>query len=140
MQEQEFTNSKDSQQTQQLDEGKIPNIQYSCIICDPDKNDAEGQALGMLQTAVSRATTLGDDDGLDSAIYFIGDDFIENHIRNLRRTKKSLDEFQNVTNKRKIWVQHLTNNMPNGGITTEQQGKTLDWANTTTIDYDSLDS
>ena len=64
---------------------------------------------------MSQATTLGDDDGLDSAIYFIGDDFIENHyMRNLGKRKKSLDEFQNVT-KHIIWVQHLTNNMSNGG-------------------------
>ena len=51
-----------------------------------------------------------------------------------------MDEFQNVTNKRKIWVQHLSNNMSNGGITTEQLEKALDWANTTAIDYDSLHS
>ena len=122
-----------------VDEGKIPNI-YSCIICDPDKGDAEGRALGMLYTAVSRATTLGDDDGLNSAIYFTGDDFIEKRIRNLGKRKKSMDEFQNVT-RRKIWVQHhLANNMSDGGITTEQLERALDWANTATIDYDRLHS
>ena len=78
-----------------------------------------------------RATTLGDDDGLDSAIYFIGDDFIENHIRNLGRKKNLLDEFQNHVTKHKIWVQHLTNNKSNGGMTTEQLERALvDWANT----------
>ena len=50
-----------------------------------------------------------------------------------------MDEFQNVT-RRKIWVQHLANNTSDGGITTEQLEKALDWANTTTIDYDSLHS
>ena len=121
-----------------VDEGKIPNI-YKCIICDPDKNGVEGTALGLLYTALSQATTLGDDDGLDSAIYFTGDDFIEKRIRNLGKRKKSLDEFQNVT-RRKIWVQHLANNTSDGGITTEQLEKALDWANTTAIDYDSLHS
>ena len=121
-----------------VDEGKIPNI-YRCIICDPDKNDAEGRALGILYTALSRATTLGDDDGLDSAIYFTGHDFIEKRIRNLGKRKKSMDEFQNIT-RRKIWVQHLANNTSDGGITTEQLERALDWANTTTIEYDSLHS
>ena len=48
-----------------------------------------------------------------------------------------MDEFQNVT-RRKIWVQHLANNTSDGGITTEQLERALDWANTTVIDYDSL--
>ena len=52
-----------------------------------------------------------------------------------------MDEFQNVT-RRKIWVQHhLANNMSDGGITTEQLERALDWANTATIiDYDRLHS
>ena len=93
----------------------------------------------MLYTAVSRATTLGDDDGLNSAIYFTGDDFIEKRIRNLGKRKKSMDEFQNVT-RRKIWVQHLTNNTSDGGITPNQLERALGWANTATIDYDRLHS
>ena len=122
-----------------VDEGKIPNI-YSCIICDPDKSEAEGRgALGMLYTAVSRATTLGDDDGLESAIYFTGDDFNEKRIRNLGKRKNALDDFQNVT-RRKIWVQHLTNNTSDGNITKKQLKRALDWANTAIIDYDRLHS
>ena len=50
-----------------------------------------------------------------------------------------MDEFQNVT-RRKIWVQHLANNTSDGGITTEQLERALDWAKTTAIDYDSLHS
>ena len=50
-----------------------------------------------------------------------------------------MDEFQNAT-RRKIWVQHLANNTSDGGITKEQLERALDWANTTTIDYDSLHS
>ena len=43
MQEQ-FTNSSQGQSAGPVDEGKIPNI-YSCIICDPDKNDADGRLM-----------------------------------------------------------------------------------------------
>ena len=119
-----------------VDEGKIPNI-YRCIICDPDKNDAEGQALGLLYTALSRATTLGDDDGLNSANYFTGEDFNEKHIWNLGKRKKSMDDYANVT-RRAIWVQHLSNNTSNGNITKNQLKRALAWANTATIDYDRL--
>ena len=69
-----------------VDKGKIPNI-YGCIICDPDKSEVEGRALGLFYTALSQATTLGDDDGLNSAIYFTGEDFNEKRIRNLGKRK-----------------------------------------------------
>ena len=72
-----------------VDKGKIPNI-YGCIICDPDKSEVEGRALGLFYTALSRATTLGDDDGLNSANYFTGEDFNEKRIRNLGKRKNNL--------------------------------------------------
>ena len=39
-----------------VDEGKVPNM-YDCIVCDPDEKKFEGSALGLLYTAVLRATT-----------------------------------------------------------------------------------
>ena len=55
------------------------------IICDPDEKHYEGVAIGLLYTAVSRATTLGDDDGLNSAIYFTGTAFKRSRIANLNK-------------------------------------------------------
>lgn len=49
--------------------GQPPNM-YSTIICDPDDRRFEGMWPGLLYTMVSRATTLGDDSGVGSAIYF----------------------------------------------------------------------
>jgi hypothetical protein len=55
-----------------VDAGKIPNM-YDCIICDPDMKQSEARATGLFYTALSRATTFGDSEGLNSAIYFMGE-------------------------------------------------------------------
>ena len=57
-----------------VDKGKIPNM-FDLLVVDPDEKQCEGSALGLLYTAVSRATTLGEDSSLGSAIYFAGGAF-----------------------------------------------------------------
>lgn len=89
-------------------EGRPENA-YKCIVCDPDEKKWERSALGLLYTAVSRATTLGDDDGLGSAIYFFGRDFKESRVRNMHKKKNSMDDFVAVI-KRDKWVRHLRRN------------------------------
>jgi len=76
-----------------VDEGKIPNM-HNVIVCDPDEKHFEGTAIGLLYTAVSRATTLSDDDGLNSAIYFDGNCFKANRIRNLIIKENGGGEFE----------------------------------------------
>ena len=88
-----------------VDPGKIPNP-YLCIICDPDEKKYEGKALGLLCTAVSRATTLGDKMGLHSAIYFTGEHFNESRIRRLTHCKDSNKMFVSAA-KRNQWVAYL---------------------------------
>ena len=119
-----------------VDFGKIPNP-YECIICDPDKNSAEGRALGLLYTAISRATTLGDDDGLNSAIYFIGKDYNENRIRMLGKKKDSSDDFINVV-RRSAWVQHIHNNTKQNILSPDKINQIFDFISSTTISYDFL--
>ena len=81
---------------------------YEVIVCDPDEKCFEGTALGLLYTAVSRATTLGDDSGRGSAIYFIGSAFKEDRIRNLTSKQNSTVEFE-LSKKRRYWVDHIKN-------------------------------
>ncbi len=88
-----------------VDEGKIPNM-YQCIICDPDEKKYEGTSLGLFYTATSRATTLGDDDGLNSAIYFSGKQFKEERIRGLTKLKNSDQDFI-MAKKRKKWIEFI---------------------------------
>ena len=92
-----------------VDEGKIKNP-YECIICDPDLKQFEGKSLGLLYTAVSRATTLGDiKDGKNSAIYFNGKEFTEERIRRLVYCNRSNKKFK-YAQKRDDWVAYLQTN------------------------------
>jgi len=91
-----------------VEPGKIPNI-YKRIVCDPDEKRHEASAIGLLYTALSRATTLGDDSGLNSAIYFTGQDFDESRIREMTKKKDSDDDYEKII-KRKEWVAHIAAN------------------------------
>ena len=79
------------------------------IVCDPDEKSFEGTNLGLLYTGVSRATTLGDADGLHSAIYFDGLSFRGDRIRNLICKTNSTELFE-MAKKRRRWVRHLAEN------------------------------
>jgi len=52
------------------DEGQIPNI-FKYLIVDPGNKLREANCPGLLYTAVSRATTLGNKHGKGSALYFL---------------------------------------------------------------------
>lgn len=88
-----------------MDEGKIPNM-YQCIVCDPDGKQGEVRNTGLLYTAVSRATTLGDHTGKGSAIYFTGTDLTHDRIKYVTRTPNEGSELVNVK-RRRAWVQSL---------------------------------
>ena len=79
---------------------------YQCIVCDPDEKKFEGTSLGLFYTATSRATTLGNEDGLNSAIYFSGSQFKEERIRGLTKLKNSDQDFI-MAKKRTKWVEFL---------------------------------
>ena len=63
-------------------QGQIPNM-YESIVVDPGNKNREGNCPGLLYTAVSRATTLGNEDGLDSALYFTEDYSTDERFRNI---------------------------------------------------------
>lgn len=120
-----------------VDAGKIPNV-FECIVCDPDENQYEGKALGLLYTAVSRATTLGDDDGRNSAIYFTGDSMKNgDRIRCLGKKKNSMDDFVNIA-RRERWVQHLRHNTKTFTKSKNHQKSILKWAESKQYSYDTL--
>lgn len=111
-----------------VDDGKKKN-DYECIVCDPDEKKWEGQNLGLLYTAVSRATTLGDESGLNSAIYFDGDEFKEERIRHLTRKKDSMQLYPSAIDREK-WVQHLKQNTRQNTMTESQVEEVLRRAHT----------
>ena len=125
-----------------VDKGKIKNI-YNCIVCDPDTKDWEGRCLGLLYTAVSRGTTLGDADGLNSAVYFQGADFKEDRIRQLYQKKDSGDDYA-LAVKRTQWVEYLKERQRdmkfNSQAGRKRLEKILDWASSNTVSYQRLSS
>ena len=80
---------------------------YEHVICDPDDKSVEATHTGLLYTAVSRGTTLGDSNGLNSAVYFIGPHLTKERIQELTKCKNKKDETYLKVKKRKIWVRHL---------------------------------
>ena len=125
-----------------VDEGKIPNM-YESIICDPDKKQYEASALGLFYTALSRATTLGDENGLNSAIYFTGDEFTEERIRNHCHKAGTYQQFDKAIH-RKNWVSYLNQRTVETSKWIDQNipypAKYLQWAETTRIHKNQLHS
>ena len=119
-----------------MDEGKIPNM-FECIICDPGERKREAIALGLFYTATSRATTLGDEDGLNSAIYFEGKDFVESRFRNIGQCLKK-DASYKLVKKRSKWVSFLEKHKHGSTMSSEDQESVLDWASNTRITFDAL--
>ena len=119
-----------------VDEGKIPNP-YECIVCDPGERDVEGRHVGMLYTTISRGTTLGDDKGAGSAVYFQGKDFNEARVRNLGKGKGSTQFYPKVL-KRNAWVDYLKKHEKKPSYTRKRQRQILAWASTTKVSYDDL--
>jgi hypothetical protein len=118
-----------------VDQGKIPNP-YDCIVCDPHHMSAEKFHLGLFYTALSRATTLGNVDGLHSAFYFITN-AKEERFRNIGRKKDSVDYYISYI-KRSTWVKLLTEHTYTPPQSKQQLQLVLDWALTTQYDPSSI--
>ena len=119
-----------------VDPGKIPNS-YDCIVCDPHDTTAERNHLGVFYTAISRATTLGDDNGLNSAFYFIGNNVTQERFQNIGRKQGSRDYFQSYVRRSK-WVTMLKQNTYSPNITEEQSRELGRWARTTILSPETL--
>ena len=119
-----------------VDEGKIKNM-FDVIICDPDEGKFENSALGLLYTAVSRATTLGDKDGLNSAIYFIGEHMNEERIRRIGKCKGTTKEFIRVE-ERRTWVEYLTKKTKKSSLSQRRQKRIIKWGKESKYGYNIL--
>ena len=92
-----------------VDSGKAPNV-FQTIICDPDTKAAEARATGLLYTAVSRATTLGNDNGLNSAIYFTGHNLSHERVVRINYKTNTDVQLSNVQ-RRSQWITTLKSNI-----------------------------
>lgn len=109
-----------------VDEGKITNM-FESIVCDPHTRDSERSALGLFYTALSRATTLGDNEGKGSAIYFIGEAYNESRIRNIGKKKHTNDDYERLK-QRTLWVDYLNQHLTVTTMSKEERTDVLEWA------------
>jgi hypothetical protein len=119
-----------------VDEGKIPNP-YDCIVCDPDKSEVEGRAVGLFYTAISRATTLGGNDGIGSAIYFTGKDFNEVRIRMIGRKKHTDEEMLNVQ-RRRVWVERIKLYTTKGTLSEKKKKCISNWMTSAKYNFNQI--
>ena len=98
----------------------------------------EGRATGLFYTAISRATTLGDSNGLNSAIYFVGPHLTRDRIVNLTLKANTTKSIENVK-RRRAWVDILDSHtvvFPEEA--TQSLTATLQWVALQRIPYDVL--
>lgn len=119
-----------------VDKGKIPNM-FECIICDPDDRIVERNALGLFYTALSRSTTLGDESGFGSAIYFSGSKFNESRVRNIGRMQNR-DEAYKKVKERDEWVAYLRKNTRKCHLSKERRESVLSWAESNRVSENDL--
>ena len=110
---------------------------YQCIVCDPGPKKSEGSAIGLLYTAVSRGTTLGDENGLGSAVYFTGSDFTADRIYHMYKRKNSMDDYE-LFKKRTKWVDHIRRNTISRQMDPGRLECITDWCRDTHHTYDEL--
>lgn len=113
---------------------------FEHLIIDPDQKEHEGRNIGLLYTATSRGTTLGDDSGLNSAVYFTGTSMKPTRIKNITIGADG-KEFELAT-KRRHWVNYLQGKARSSESRIQQiltkKSELFEWAKTTTIPYDVL--
>ena len=119
-----------------VDPGKPPN-QYEVLMCDPDERRYESTCMGLLYTAISRATTLGDESGRGSAIYFFGSHFDESRFRNIGKKNGSTHDYEAIQ-KREKWVKYLKQGHVPISQLSRNQRTALKWAHEETYTYNFL--
>ena len=111
---------------------------FSGIVCNPDVKAAEGRATGLFYTAISRATTLGDNNGLHSAIYFSGPNLTRDRVQHLTLKSNTSHQFENVK-RRRAWVDTLqANTVSPYSLTNYPVDDILFWIEHTSVSYDTL--
>ena len=124
-----------------VEDGEPPNV-FDAIVCDPDASRYEAQFPGLFNTAVSSATTLGDDDGLNSALYFTGNhNLLEGRLnkpgKKLGNTRSPHDTYLKI-HLRSEWVQHLRDNLLSSPLTRIEKENLFTWAEGHSISYSDL--
>jgi len=112
---------------------------FKTVIIHPGTRRFEGNSPGTLYVAVSRGTTLGDADGLGSAIYFLDKSTSYDRFKYVK-FKTNKDEMYDRVVLRERWVEKLKLNTKHSTMTEGQIKDILQWSETTRIDGERLAS
>jgi len=100
----------------------------------------EGQNPGLFYTFISRATWIGTpEERWKSAIFFSSKDMNFDRLWNLCCKPSTGAEYE-LVQQRRIWVEHLKNNLKRKTISEEDKADLINWANQTKIDGTLLNS
>jgi len=110
---------------------------FDVIVCDPDDGEYKSSALGLFYTAISRATTLGDKDGLKGAIYFTGEHATETRIRRIGKRKGLTQEYTRVGERRR-WVDYLQKRTLKTKLSKRKQKRIIKWGTSTKYNFTTL--
>lgn len=117
--------------------GQPPN-QINSIVCDPGPREFESKACGLLYTACTRGSTLGNStDNLSSAVYFTGPHMHFKRIKFLQHN--ATGEKCLRIRQRNQWIQHLKNNTKIRKIENNAMSAIADWYKSNCITRDNLD-
>ena len=109
------------------------NQPISCIIVQPGTRDFEGKCPGLFYVFLSRATDISSPENRStSAIFFEGPDMTNDRIKDLTHSLTTQREYAKVT-KRRIWTNHLHNNLINIAISKQQKSSLIRWCERTKI-------
>lgn len=117
-----------------------PNEPIESIIVQPGNRKFEGQNPGLFYTFISRATWIGTpEERWKSAIFFSSKDMNFDRLWNLCCKPSTGAEYE-LVQQRRIWVEHLKNNLKRKTISEEDKADLINWANQTKIDGTLLNS
>ena len=119
-----------------VDDGETPNL-FDAVVCDPDGSQYEGQFPGLLYTAVSSATTLGDNNSLNSALYFTGNLVTEDRLNGNGKNGRPHNTYRNLL-LRSEWVQHLRDNLHSSPLTRTLKENLFKWAEGNSTSFNDL--
>ena len=98
------------------------------LIVDVGPKSQEKTHPGLAYVAISRGTSMRSDDLLNSAIYFVGQNFSKNRLTNMSMLEDGKRKTM-YSQRRENWIKHLNNNVHEGlDIEERQQRRIMEWA------------
>ena len=98
------------------------------MVCCPGSKGFEASNPGLVYTIVSRATTLGDGNNKNSALYFIGEHISRHRFANIHKTRDG--RIYEKVKRRDKWISHLESRIKETTLSPERSTSIMQWSQT----------